>query len=88
VTAKRVAGRGQHAMTDILDALILSTASEQWQKVARIIARVSEHAGGETIFDAIEARIRALVDDGKLQAVGDLSRWGYSEIRLTQSAAD
>jgi hypothetical protein len=73
-------------MSDALDALILSAAIERWQKVARIIALVSERAGDGTNFDAIADRIRALVDDGKLQAEGDLSRWRYSEVRLPQSS--
>jgi hypothetical protein len=73
-------------MNDPLDALILSSASERWQKVARIIAVVSERAGDGTNFNAIAARICALVDDGKLQAKGDLSRWRYSEVRLPQSS--
>jgi hypothetical protein len=74
-------------MNDTLDALILSSASERWLKVARIIAHVSERAGDGTNFDTIAARIRALVDDGKLQAKGDLSGWRYSEVRLPQSSS-
>jgi hypothetical protein len=73
-------------MSSALDALILSAASERWQKVARIIAVVSQRAGDGTNFDAIAARIRDLVDDGKLQAEGDLSRWRHSEVRLPQSS--
>jgi hypothetical protein len=71
-------------VSNALDALILSSASERWQKVAKIIAVVSERAGDGANFDAIAARIRALVDAGKLQAEGDLSRWRYSEVRLPQ----
>ena len=51
-------------------------------KVAKIIAVVSERVGNGPHFDAIAARIRALVEDGKLQAEGDLSRWRHSEVRL------
>jgi hypothetical protein len=69
------------AMDDTWDAIILSAASERWQKVARIIAVVSERTGNGKHFDAIAARIRALVDDGKFEAKGDLSRWRYSEVR-------
>jgi len=49
-----------------------------------ILLAASEH------LDAIEARIRALVDAGKLEAAGNLSRWGHSEVRRAQlsSAAD
>jgi hypothetical protein len=73
-------------MNDPFDALILSSASGRWQKVAKIIAVVSERAGDGPNFDAIAARIRALVEDGKLQAEGDLSRWRHSEVRLPQSS--
>lgn len=73
-------------MSNALDALILSAAIERWQKVARIIAVVSERAGDGTNFDAIAGRIRVLVDDDKLQAKGDLSRWRCSEVRLPQSS--
>jgi Protein of unknown function len=73
-------------MNDLLDMLILSSASERWQKVARIVALVSDRASDETKLDAIADRIQALVDDGKLQAEGDLSRWRYSEVRLPQSS--
>ena len=73
-------------MNDPLDAMILSSASERWQKVAKIIAVVSERTGDGTNFDAIAARIRALVDNGQLQAEDDLSRWRCSEVRLPQSS--
>jgi hypothetical protein len=72
-------------MDNILDALILTCASERWQKVARMIAQVADRARPGTNFDTVAARIRALVDDGNLEAKGDLSRWGHSEVRLRQS---
>jgi hypothetical protein len=75
-------------MDDAWDAMILSAASDRGQKVARIIAVVSERAGNGKHFDAIAARIRTLVDDCKLEAKGDLSRWRYSEVRRVQSESD
>jgi hypothetical protein len=72
-------------MNETLDALILSFARERWLKVARIIGQVSERTGEETKLDAIAIRIRALVDDGRLEAKGDLSRWRYSEVRRVHS---
>jgi hypothetical protein len=74
-------------MKATLDALILSFAGERWLKVARIIGQVSERTDEETELDAIAIRIHALVDDGKLEAKGDLSRWRYSEVRRAQSIA-
>ncbi len=74
-------------MNDMFDALILSTANERWQKVAKIIGQVSDRVGDGPHFDAIAARIRALVDEGKLEAKGDVSRWRYSEVRRPQSSS-
>lgn len=73
-------------MDNVLDVLILTCASERWQKVARMIAQVADQARGETNFDTIAVRIWTLVDDGRLEAKGDLSRWGHSEVRLRQSS--
>jgi Protein of unknown function len=69
-----------------VDTLILSFTNERWQKVARIIALVSQRSDDQTKLDAIAARIRALVDDGNLEVKGDISRWGYSEVRRARSS--
>lgn len=74
-------------MNSLLDALIFSSANERWKKVAKVIAVVSDRAGDIANLDAIADRICALVDEGKLEAKGDLSRWGYSEVRLAQSSS-
>jgi hypothetical protein len=74
-------------MNSALDTLILSTANERWQKVARIIALVSDQTGEDVRLPAIGERIRALVDQGRLEAKGDVSRWGYSEVRRPQSTS-
>jgi len=68
-------------MNEAIDGLILSSASERWQKVAKIIRLVSERAADETKFEMIAERIRSLVAEGKLQGTGDLTRWTHSEIR-------
>lgn len=72
-------------MDDMLDSLIISLASDRWQKVARIIAVISEHGGNRANLDAIAARIRALVNGGTLEAKGNLSQWRHSEVRRAQS---
>jgi hypothetical protein len=69
-------------MDNSLDALILMCASQRWQKVARMITQVADRDSEGTNFNAIATRIRRLVEGGKLEAKGDLSRWGYSEVRL------
>lgn len=75
------------SMNSLLDGLILSSVTERWKKVAKIIAVVSERAGNTANLNAIAARICALVDDGKLEGKGDLSRWGHSEVRRDQSSS-
>jgi hypothetical protein len=70
-------------MKDTLDSLILSSVSDRWQKVAKIMALVSERHSSTADFSAIEARIRVLTEDGKLEAKGDLSQWRFSEVRRT-----
>jgi hypothetical protein len=72
-------------MDDRWDAVILSFTGDRWKKVARIIAEVCKSAGDDSHMNAIEGRIRALVADGQLEAVGDISRWGYCEVRRPQS---
>ncbi|MFY9892666.1 MAG: DUF3658 domain-containing protein [Xanthobacteraceae bacterium] len=74
-------------MDDMWDALILSTANERWQKVFKIITLVSDRVADGPHFDAVAERIRVLVDEDKLDAKGDISRWGYSEVRLPQSSS-
>jgi hypothetical protein len=66
------------------DDLIFSETCERWLKVARIITRVSDRAGNGPHFDEVASRIRALVEEGKLEAKGDISRWRYSEVRRPQ----
>lgn len=75
------------ASNQYVDGLILSTAVSQWRKVAFIIGTVLTacEKDGIRISDyAISGRIRALVDEGKLEAQGNLSRWRFSEVRLPE----
>jgi hypothetical protein len=72
---------------DELDRLILELAHPQfWRKVARIVGTIGMNLPNEAgeKYDAIAARIVALVEAGKLEAQGDLSEWRHSEVRLTQ----
>jgi hypothetical protein len=73
------------ASDDHIDDLILSVVSGQWRKVAFIVSkvlRVYRNNAPETSEDTIAYRVRALVDDGKLEAQGNLSRMRHSEVRL------
>lgn len=71
-------------MDDMWDNLIFSETREHWLKVARIIGRVSDRVPNGPHFEQIEARIRALVNEGKLEARGDVTQWLFSEVRLPQ----
>lgn len=73
-------------MDQAWDDLIFSETCERWLKVARIISRVSDRVPNGPHFEEIAARIQTLVNEGKLEAKGDLSRWLYSEVRLAQSS--
>ena len=66
-----------------IDAAILSVASDRWQKVAMITARVAppdESSDGD--YHQVAERIITLVDNGQLESDGDLTRWRHSEVRL------
>jgi hypothetical protein len=75
-----------------LDQLILSFCSERLQKVAKIVGKTFEalEQHGISIDGAaekVDARIAALVGSGRLEARGDIKRWGYSEVRLPGGSA-
>ena len=71
-----------------IDRLLLSCCDARWRKVARIIGQTYEalEARGFEIFHGIaklmDARMALLVRSGKLEAKGNIKRWGYSEVRL------
>jgi Protein of unknown function len=68
-----------------VDRLILSFAQVQWRKVAMIISKVVDASGrrwGDAELHEVAERIRVLVEDGRLEAQGDLSKWRHSEVRL------
>jgi hypothetical protein len=68
-----------------LDALILSFVKVQWRKVAMIIGQVLDECrrrGVDLDEDGVADRICALVENGQLEAQGNLSRWRHSEVKL------
>jgi hypothetical protein len=63
---------------EYIDGLILSFAQVQWRKVAMIMSRVvdaSGRRGDDAELHEVAQRIRALVEDRRLEAQGDLSKW-------------
>ena len=72
-------------MADVRDA-VLSSCRPAWCKVAIVIGRAHERLAlpdDDHSYDVLERELAALVESGELQAVGDLSDWRHSEVRLT-----
>jgi len=74
------------ASNQYIDGLILSTAVSQWRKSHSLSRQCSRYATtmGSDQRLRHSGRIRALVDEGKLEAQGNLSRWLHSEVRLPE----
>ena len=68
-----------------LDALIVSTVTQNWLKTARIIGDVVQALRKRsTPIDAevVGARIVELVKAGQIEAAGNPTMWRHSELRL------
>jgi hypothetical protein len=53
--------------------------------VARVVGYAKEACDARSIplsMDVIAARVRALVEAGTIEGVGNLSMWRHSEVRL------
>jgi hypothetical protein len=76
-----------------LDELILSFCDVRWLKVARIFGntmQVLEDRGIQIsggMAAALDARMEALVNSGRLEAKGNIRRWRFSEVRWPAGAA-
>jgi hypothetical protein len=67
------------------DALILTSASNEYCKVAVLIAKTTDAARAQALEvgpQAIAARIYALTDSGQLTVQGNVRRWRAAEVRL------
>ena len=76
---------------ETIDDYILEACTKRFMKVARIIVDVSNKLGQPQHDDnglVFEKRIRSLIEAGKLECAGDLSRWRFSEIRLTSTSEE
>ncbi len=75
------------------DTLILAAASAHFTKIAVIIAKVYdafEEQGQELTKDLahkIAERIYILVDNGALEAQGNMRRWRDADVKLLQKPA-
>ena len=70
------------------DKMLLAQATERWKKVAMVISQVMMSVREEDWPGDIylSKRLQALVASGQLESQGDLSRIGYSEVRLPQKS--
>jgi hypothetical protein len=74
---------------DLIDELIMSLITPNWQKVAMVIAkalRLSEDKKMDISDHVLAARISALCAQDRLESQGDLSNWRHSEVRLPKKA--
>ena len=68
----------------VLDALIVSSATKDWCKVAVLIARTTDAARAQSLDpppQVIANRIYALADTGKLSVQGNVRRWRAAEVK-------
>ena len=68
-----------------LDVLIFHELAQNWLKVARVVGRAEEACDARSLpvsMDVIAARVRALVEAGTIEGVGNLTMWRHSEVRL------
>jgi hypothetical protein len=67
-----------------LDTLILANTTNQWRKVAMVVATVLIE-GNEKFSEldglTVAVRIKYLVEEGYIESQGDLNEIRYSEIR-------
>jgi len=70
---------------DDIDSMLLAHVREHWSKTALII---SEAMGAFDSWDEdrITQRMKALVEQGKIESAGDIQRWRFSEVRLPPRA--
>lgn len=74
-----------------LDALIIGATSDQWTKVAVIIAKTYDayEAAGEELTKGlaqkIASRVYKLVEEEKLSAQGNIRRWREGDVKLVDA---
>ena len=67
---------------------ILANCQATWLKVARIVAFTHKDLGlpdDDETYDTVALELAKLVETGRLEAVGDLSNWRESEVRLADT---
>ncbi|HWT96221.1 MAG TPA: DUF3658 domain-containing protein [Terriglobales bacterium] len=68
------------------DPLLLSCVVDNWRKMARVIGEAMMTGFNDDVHQVgdffLHARLRAVVESGAIEAVGDVMRMGYCEVRL------
>lgn len=78
-------------MTDSeIDNAVMASVGPRWDKVAMVVTLAAKKLYGnprvgDDEYIPIGARIEVLVENGRLEAQGDITRWRFSEIRLPRS---
>jgi hypothetical protein len=68
-----------------IDDILFPLLRSYWNKVALVLAnaRDSSNIQGQSIsYEIFAARLRWLSDNDKIEGVGDLRKWRFSEVRL------
>jgi hypothetical protein len=68
-----------------LDGIIFSVLKPLWQKTAKIVTVVVKRCEEVNIpisYEEIAARLQVLSDSVRIEGVGDIRMWRYSEVRL------
>jgi Protein of unknown function len=68
-----------------VDAILFSTVKRGWQKVAMVIGDAvgrCRELGLDIGAEALAARIQGLAEADRIEGVGDLRKWRWSEVRL------
>jgi hypothetical protein len=72
------------ADTDALDAAVLAAVDGEWRKVALALARATDAAraaGLTTDAQSLAQRLYFLVEQGRLDARGNVRRWRAGEVK-------
>ena len=72
---------------ETIDALILSAATTEWQKVAVIISKVFDApalTNKDGLGQMIAERVYVLVDNGRLAVQGNMRRWRDGAVKLVK----
>ena len=72
---------------ETIDALILSAATDEWQKIALMISKVFDDPAltdKNDLGQKIAERIYVLVDNGALASQGNMRRWRDADVKLVK----